>query len=59
MEKDKLRKFIDIIACPKCKGELILKYEGFICPTCKLIYPIVDNIPILLIEKAKPTDNDK
>jgi uncharacterized protein YbaR (Trm112 family) len=24
------------------------------CPNCKVLYPIVDGIPVMLIEEAKP-----
>jgi uncharacterized protein YbaR (Trm112 family) len=47
---------IDIVACPKCKGKLTLQPDqsGFVCAACKLLYPIVDDIPNFLIEEAKP-----
>ncbi|HVN63183.1 MAG TPA: Trm112 family protein [Candidatus Binataceae bacterium] len=47
---------LDILACPKCKGDLRLteKQDGLVCGACKLIYPIRDDIPIMLIEEAKP-----
>ncbi|HJU28693.1 MAG TPA: Trm112 family protein [Candidatus Binataceae bacterium] len=46
---------LDILACPKCKGDLRLteKADGLICQTCKLRYPIKDNIPIMLIDEAE------
>lgn len=49
------KKLLDIIACPKCKGDLELSKDekGLICRNCKLLYEIRDNIPILLIEEAK------
>lgn len=45
-----------ILACPKCKGKVALKDDqsGFVCSACKLLYPIVDDIPNFLIEEAKP-----
>ncbi len=47
---------LEILACPKCKGEIKLNDEknGLICETCKLVYEIKDDIPIMLIEEAKP-----
>jgi uncharacterized protein YbaR (Trm112 family) len=47
---------LDILACPKCKGELRLteKQDGLVCDVCKLIYPIKDDIPIMLIDEALP-----
>ncbi|MBV8356946.1 MAG: Trm112 family protein [Deltaproteobacteria bacterium] len=46
---------LDILACPKCKGELRLtdKQDGLVCETCKLLYPIKDDIPIMLIDEAE------
>jgi uncharacterized protein len=46
---------LDILACPKCKGELHLtdKQDGLICNACKLRYPIKDDIPIMLIDEAE------
>ncbi|MBL0699375.1 MAG: Trm112 family protein [Desulfosarcina sp.] len=50
------RELLDILACPKCKGDIYLNDsgDGLICDKCKLIYEIKDDIPIMLIEKAKP-----
>ncbi len=47
---------LDILACPKCKGDLRLteKGDGLICDKCRLLYEIKDDIPIMLIEEAKP-----
>ena len=45
-----------IVACPKCKGpvKLLDDESGFVCEACKLLYPIVDEIPNFLVEEAKP-----
>ena len=50
------QELLDIIACPKCKGSLQLneKKDGLICQTCSLIYEIRDDIPIMLIDEARP-----
>lgn len=45
---------IEILACPKCKGAVKLKDEtGIICEKCMLLYEIQDDIPVMLIDKAK------
>ena len=46
---------LDILACPKCKGDIHLNEEGngLICDRCKLLYEIKDDIPIMLIDEAK------
>jgi uncharacterized protein YbaR (Trm112 family) len=47
---------LEILACPQCKGDIHLneKESGLICEACKLVYEIRDDIPIMLIEEAKP-----
>ncbi|MEA1913503.1 MAG: Trm112 family protein [candidate division WOR-3 bacterium] len=49
------KELLDILVCPKCKGELEYdkKKERLICHKCKLAYPIKDGIPVMLIEEAK------
>ena len=46
---------LDILACPKCKGDLEYKAEEnkLKCDKCRLIYRIEDDIPIMLIDEAE------
>ena len=48
------KELLDILACPKCKGDIRLTKEkdGLICDACKLKYPIRDDIPVMLIDEA-------
>lgn len=50
------KELLDILACPKCKGEIRLSEteDSLICDKCRLVYEIRDGIPIMLIEEAKP-----
>ncbi len=50
------KNLLNILACPKCKGDLKLteKEDGLICDRCKLLYPIRDGIPVMLIDGAMP-----
>ena len=50
------KELLEILVCPKCKGELVLteKQVGLICHACALKFEIKDDIPIMLIEEAKP-----
>ena len=50
------QELLDILACPKCKGGLHLNdtEDGLVCDNCKLLYEIKDDIPIMLIDEAKP-----
>ena len=45
---------LDILVCPVCKKPLALKENGesLKCGECRRVYPIRDNIPILLIDEA-------
>jgi uncharacterized protein YbaR (Trm112 family) len=49
---------LEILACPKCKGDIRLKDDqsGLICDACKLMYPIKDDIPVMLIDEAIKLD---
>lgn len=53
------RELLDILVCPACKGDLEHKQEPerLICPACKLVYPVRDDIPIMLAEEAQPMEN--
>jgi hypothetical protein len=48
------RELLEILACPKCKGEVRLNdaQDGLICAACRLLYPIKDDIPVMLIDEA-------
>ncbi len=50
---------LDILACPKCKGPVALTPEkkGLVCEKCRLLYEIRDDIPIMLIDEAKPLED--
>ncbi|MFW5791467.1 MAG: Trm112 family protein [Desulfohalobiaceae bacterium] len=52
------KELLDILACPKCKGDLELtdKEDGLICRTCELVYPIQEDIPIMLVNEAVPLE---
>ncbi|MCH7768288.1 MAG: Trm112 family protein [Nitrospinae bacterium] len=52
------KKLLEILACPKCKGEIRLNEteDGLICDACKLLYEIKEGIPIMLIDEAKPLE---
>jgi uncharacterized protein YbaR (Trm112 family) len=47
---------LQILACPKCKGELEYREleQSLICHACGLRYPVRDDIPILLVDEATP-----
>ncbi len=48
------KELLDILACPKCKGDIHLSpnNDALICEACRLSYPIKDDIPVMLIDEA-------
>jgi uncharacterized protein YbaR (Trm112 family) len=49
-----LKELLDILICPVCKGELDLKEDrsGLKCRDCKRVYPIRDDLPIMIKDQA-------
>ena len=54
------KELLEILACPKCKGEVRLNEagDGLLCEQCRLLYEIKDDIPIMLIDEAKSLNGD-
>ena len=52
------KELLEILACPKCKGDIFLteNEDGLVCKSCKLLYEIKEDIPIMLIDEAKDWD---
>ena len=48
------KKLLEILCCPKCKGNLVYDDENqkLVCELCRLRYPINDDIPVMLIDEA-------
>lgn len=51
-------KLLEILACPKCKGdlELVVTSDALDCRICNLRFPIREGIPVMLIEEAEKID---
>ena len=49
---------LDLLACPVCRGELepVDNESGLECSACGLVFPVRDNIPIMLQEEAVRKD---
>jgi uncharacterized protein len=43
---------LEILVCPVCKTPLVEKNEALKCTQCRRLYPVRDNIPIMLIDQA-------
>ena len=48
---------LQIVRCPKCLGRVEEKTtaagSGLVCSACKLLYPVVNDIPNFLVDEAK------
>jgi len=54
------KELLEILACPKCKGDIEEKGMFLICNKCKLAYPVLDgDVPDMLIEDAWPIEKAK
>jgi uncharacterized protein len=52
------QELLEILACPACKAKVELKPDGdaLKCVECKRVYPIRDDIPVMLIDEATIED---
>ncbi|HET7440317.1 MAG TPA: Trm112 family protein [Terriglobales bacterium] len=48
------KELLEILVCPVCKKSLELKNNGqaLKCGECRRVYPIRDDIPIMLVDEA-------
>ena len=51
---------LEILRCPKCRSKVEINKEGtsLKCqnPECRLVYPVKDDIPVMIVEEAKSED---
>jgi uncharacterized protein len=50
------KELLDILVCPNCKGDLDYDEPGqkLACKgECRYVYPVRDDIPIMLIDEAE------
>ena len=49
---------LKILACPQCKGDLNIvgNEEGLECTQCQVVYPIRNEIPVMLIDESIASD---
>ena len=45
---------LEILVCPLCKKPLVLKVnpEALKCNECQRVYPVRDNLPVLMVDQA-------
>ena len=48
------QELLDMLVCPVCKEPVVLNANGssLKCGECRRVYPIQDNIPIMLVDAA-------
>lgn len=51
---------LEILACPVCKAKVELQADGsgLKCTECKRVYPIRDDIPVMLPDEAVVEDEE-
>jgi uncharacterized protein len=49
------KELLEILVCPLCKTPVTLTADnsGLKCETCRRVYPVRDDIPVMLVEEAK------
>ena len=52
---------LEILVCPLCKAPLEVKPDesGLKCTQCKRVYPVRDDIPVMLEEEARQLSADE
>ena len=57
IEKD----LLDVLICPACRNKLTEKMDGsgLKCEGCKRVYPIIDEIPVLIVDEARIEDDSR
>ena len=51
---------LEILCCPKCKADVMYQSEKnrLVCSSCKQIYRIEDDIPIMIVEEGQVEKNE-
>jgi len=49
------QELLDILVCPLCKEPVTLTADGkgLKCGKCRRVYPIEDDIPVMLVDEAR------
>jgi len=53
--------FVEMMICPACGSKVRLKEDGSAikCPSCRRAYPIEDDMPMMLPDKATIEDDEE
>ncbi len=51
---------LEILVCPACRSKVQVKPDnsGLKCVNCRRVYPIEDDIPVMLMDEAKIEDEE-
>lgn len=54
------KKLLEILACPECKAPLdyFPEPEKLVCRAERLVYPIREGIPVLLVDEAQALSSE-
>jgi len=54
-------KLLEILACPICHVSVVSVNEGsgLRCEQCRRVYPVVDDIPVMLVEEARSEESSR
>jgi uncharacterized protein len=49
------QELLEILVCPACKTPVKLTPDknGLKCSTCRRVYPVRDDIPVMLVDEAR------
>lgn len=49
------KELLDILACPVCKTPVKMTpdQQGLKCDKCHRVYPVRDDIPVMLVDEAR------
>jgi len=49
------KELLEILVCPLCKTPVkpTADQQGLKCSTCRRVYPVRDDIPVMLVDEAR------
>jgi uncharacterized protein len=49
------KELLEILVCPVCKTPVKVTpdQQGLKCSTCRRVYPVRDDIPVMLVDEAR------
>jgi uncharacterized protein YbaR (Trm112 family) len=55
------KELLDILVCPLCRTpvKLTANGDGLKCQTCRRVYPVRGDIPVMLIDEAQVEPDDR